>query len=107
MDFPRADQVGLDLRVLRFTLAVAMVTGIMFGLAPLLVIRSDLNNTLRRSSRGHVTARLRFQRLMIVGEIGLSFVLLVAAGLLTESLARLTAVILACAEILACARGTS
>ena len=92
VDFPRADQVGLDLRVLRFTLAVAMVTGIMFGLAPLLVIRSDLNNTLRRSSRGHVTARLRFQRLMIVGEIGLSFVLLVAAGLLTESLARLTAV---------------
>ena len=79
----------LDRNVLAFTCAVTIGTIVVFGLAPLLkTSRDDLEGLLREGSRGTpATARLR--RALIVGEVALSAVLLVCAGLLLKSLSRL------------------
>ena len=79
----------LDRNILAFTCAVTIGTIVVFGLAPLLkTSRDDLEGFLREGSRGTpATARLR--RALIVGEVALSAVLLVCAGLLLKSLNRL------------------
>ncbi len=82
----------LDRNVLAFTCAVTIGTIAAFGLVPLLKSsRTDLEGLLRDGSRGsHATSRLR--RGLIVGEVALSAVLLVCAGLLLKSLNRLESV---------------
>ncbi len=79
----------LDRNVLAFTCAVTIGTIAAFGLVPLLKsARTDLEGLLRDGSRGsHATSRLR--RGLIVGEVALSAILLVCAGLLLKSLNRL------------------
>ena len=76
----------LDRNVLLFTCAITIATVAAFGLAPLLKSsRTDLEGLVREGSRGsHATSRLR--RYLIVGEVALSAVLLVCAGLLLKSL---------------------
>src|SRR5258706_4769601 len=91
---PRLDQVRLDGVVLVFTLVVATLTGIVFGLAPALrAARPDLVSELTEAARG--SGGLRRRRLgaaLIVGEIAVALVLLVSAGLLLRSFAAVTRV---------------
>jgi putative ABC transport system permease protein len=91
-DTPRIDEIGIDMRVFVFTLAVTIVAGLLFGLVPALhTSRPDLNETLKESGRqGSVGgSRNRIGSLLIISEIALSFVLLVGAGLLIKSFIRL------------------
>jgi putative ABC transport system permease protein len=92
---PRMDEVSIDGTVLLFTLAVAVLTGALFGLAPALkVSRADLQSTLRQGGRGAVgdAGGRRVGRALIVTEFALALMLLVGAGLLLRSFARLTQV---------------
>ncbi len=80
--------VGLDWRVLAFTLAVSVLTGILFGLVPAVQSsRADLNSTLKESgSRGGTGARHnRTRALLVTTEMALALVLLVGAALLIRT----------------------
>src|SRR5215210_1215709 len=90
-----AEQVGVNLPVLAFTLTVSLLTGIVFGLAPALeASRVKLSETLQESSRGHSGSSRgrRLRDVLVVAEVGLALVLLVGAGLMAKSLLRLQAV---------------
>jgi putative ABC transport system permease protein len=94
-EFPRLGEIKLDWRVLGFTLVAAVLTGILFGLAPALQIsKTDIQETLKESGRGASGSRRhnRLRNLLIVGEVALSVVLLVGAGLLFRSFLQLQAV---------------
>jgi predicted permease len=86
---PRIEGTGTDARVLAFTLAVSVATGVLFGLAPALAAASpDLQDGLRESSRtatGGGRAR-RVRGALVVAETALALVLLAGAGLLLKSL---------------------
>ena len=93
---PRVKEISLDKWVLGFTLLVSIVTGIIFGLAPALqASKPDLNEALKEGGRGAATGsthRAALRRVLVIAEIALSLVLLVSAGLLIESIRRLTEV---------------
>jgi putative ABC transport system permease protein len=93
---PRVKEVSVDPRVLGFTLLVSVFTGLVFGLAPALqVSRTNLNEVLKEGTRGGATLtrrRASLRQVLAVAEIALSLVLLVSAGLLIESIRRLTEV---------------
>jgi len=94
-DFPRAGEINLDWRVLAFTLLASVLTGILFGFAPALqTSKTDVQESLKESGRGSSGSRRhnRLRNLLIVGEVALSVVLLVGAGLLFRSFLRLQAV---------------
>jgi putative ABC transport system permease protein len=94
-DFPRLNEIHIDLRVLGFTFAASMLTGILFGLAPALQIsRSDVQESIRETGRGAAGSRRqsRFRQALIVVEVALSVVLLAGAGLLFRSFLRLQSV---------------
>jgi predicted permease len=85
---PRASEVSLDSRVLLFTMALSLLAGIVFGLAPALkTSRVDLQQVLKESGRG--SARHRLQGMFVAGEVAMALVLLVGAGLMVRSLAAL------------------
>lgn len=87
-NFPRAGEIGPDLRVLAFTALVSLATGLLFGVAPALrVSRPDVVSALNESARGSSeTARGRRMRgILVTAEMVLAFVLLVGAGLLIRS----------------------
>jgi predicted permease len=87
---PRANEISLDFRVLLFTLALSLVAGIVFGLAPALkTSRVNLQEVLKESGRGSSGARHRIQGIFVAVEIALALVLLVGAGLMIRSLAAL------------------
>jgi predicted permease len=93
-DFPRLADVAVDARVLLFTLSVSVVTTGLFGLAPAMqASRIDLNETLKRGmSRSGVGRSGRLSRVLVIGEIALSVVLVTAAGLLVRSFIALNTV---------------
>ena len=95
-NLPRVNDVQLDHWVLGFTLLISVITGIIFGLAPALqVSTTNLNEVLKEGTRGAGTNspyRAALRRVLIVAEIALSFILLISAGLLIESIRRLTEV---------------
>ena len=86
---PRFELVAIDARVLVFALLVSVVTGLLFGLVPALrASRGNVRDALQEGGRG-LSGSIRhdrFRRALIVGEIALSFILLVEAGLLIRSL---------------------
>jgi predicted permease len=87
---PRAKEVALDSHVLIFTMALSLLAGIIFGLAPALKSsRVDLQEILKESARGAGGARQRLQGVFVVVEVALALVLLVGAGLMVRSLAAL------------------
>ncbi|HYJ85905.1 MAG TPA: ABC transporter permease, partial [Pyrinomonadaceae bacterium] len=94
-DFPRLAEINIDWRVLGFTLVASVLTGILFGLAPALQLtRSDVQESLKESGRGTSASRRhnRLRNLLIVGEVAMSVVLLVGAGLLFRSFLQLQSV---------------
>jgi predicted permease len=90
---PGAQTVSIDSRVLLFTLAASVLSGIFFGLAPAVGIsRASLQATLREGGRGSSGARHRLQGLFVAGEMAMALVLLIGAGLMIRSLAGLWSV---------------
>ena len=84
-NLPRMQQVSLDWRAVVFTLAVSLVTGIVFGLAPAWYgSRTDLNSLLKEGARG-TTGRSRLRNALIVGQVSAALILLSGAGLLLRS----------------------
>jgi putative ABC transport system permease protein len=87
--------IGIDLRVLLFTLLISLLTGVIFGTVPALQLsRVDLNATLRDEGRGTSGGQARAQTtsLLVVGQVALSLLLLIGAGLLLHSFRRLLGV---------------
>ncbi len=89
---PRLDEVGIDARVLGFTLGVSILTGILFGLAPAIqVSKPDVATAIKEGSVSAGQGN-RLRSALIICEVALSLVLLVGAGLLIKSLWLLTRV---------------
>ena len=87
---PRAENIGLDGRVLLFTMAISLIAGIVFGLAPAFkTSRTDVSATLNQSGRSLVGSRHRAQAVFVTIEMAMALVLLVGAGLMIRTLARL------------------
>ena len=91
-NIPRLDQLGIDRHVLLFTLAVSVVTGLVFGLAPTVQAwRATLNETLKEGGRGAAAGAggQRTRRLLVVLEMAVTLLLLIGAGLMIRSFWRL------------------
>src|SRR5262245_51233301 len=87
---PRLDQVSLDSAVVIFTMALAVGTGLLFGLLPSFFASSIANDALREGGRhGAGPKSRRLLSTLIVAEVALSLVLLTGAGLLIRSFMRL------------------
>jgi predicted permease len=87
---PRAEEVGLDRRVLLFTFVISLLTGILAGLVPALRIsRNQVTDTLKEGARGTSGGRVRAQGIFVAVEVALALVLLIGAGLMIRSLAAL------------------
>ena len=87
--------VGLDWRVLVFTIGISVFTGIVFGLFPALsASRTDLNSSLKESSNRSGTGfrQNKARSILVISEVGLALVLLVGSALLIRTLAKLRAV---------------
>ena len=98
-NIPRLEDIAIDGRVLAFTFAVSLLTGVLFGLAPALrAARLDLNSSLKAGGRasqgagGFNSSRHRLRSLLVVSEVAVSLILLTGAGLLIRSFIRLQAV---------------
>ena len=87
---PRAEEVGLDYRVVLFTAALTIVTGVAFGLIPAIRAASpELQQSLREGSRGATTTTGGLRNALVVAEVALAVVLVVGAGLMTRSFVKL------------------
>jgi putative ABC transport system permease protein len=86
---PRLHEARVDAPVLIFTLAVSLLTGLLFGLAPALqASRANLTEGLKHGERGVSGRRQRLRSVLVVGEVALTLTLLVGAGLLIQSFRR-------------------
>ncbi len=87
---PRAEEVGLDGRVLIFTFAISLIIGLLAGLAPALKTSQwRLAETLKEGGRGAGGGRHRAQGVLVAVEMALALVLLIGAGLMIRSLSAL------------------
>jgi predicted permease len=87
---PRAEEIGIDFRVLLFTILVSVLTGIMFGLLPAMrMSRTDISGSLKDSGRAISGPRTRMQSALVMGEMAMALVLLVGAGLMCRTLVQL------------------
>ena len=86
-NLPLLETIRVDGRVLLFTLGVSVLTGVVFGLAPVWqAARVNVNDALKEGGRGSAgAARHRLRSALVVGEIALALLLLVSAGLLIKS----------------------
>jgi predicted permease len=84
---PRVDEIGIDPLVLLFALGVSLLTGLLFGLIPVLRLRTSSSTTLkeggRSSSDGPVRQRTR--NALVVAEVAMALVLLVVSGLMIRT----------------------
>jgi putative ABC transport system permease protein len=89
---PRLTSIRIDGSTLAFTAVVALLTGLLFGLVPALHAgRSDLQSVLREGARGS-TASGQVRSVLVVAQVALSLVLLIGAGLMLRSFAKLQSV---------------
>ena len=90
---PRSQEIGIDLRVLAFAIAASIVSAIIFGILPAWQ-GARASGALHSGARGAGdTARLnRWRSILVIGELAISFMLLIGAGLLIQSFARVQAV---------------
>ncbi|HWZ81286.1 MAG TPA: ABC transporter permease [Terriglobales bacterium] len=87
---PRAEEIGLDARVLFFTAAISLLAGILFGLAPALKMSTPkLQESLNEGGRSVSGGRHRVQGVFIVAEMAMALVVLAGAGLMIRSMDRL------------------
>lgn len=89
---PRIGEVSIDLKVLFFTLAVSILTGLIFGLAPVFQASStDVNASLSVGGRSHSSAGAspRLRGLLVVAEVAFALLLMVGSGLLVRSFGEL------------------
>jgi putative ABC transport system permease protein len=89
-NIPRLAEVALDARVFGFTLAVALTTGVLFGIVPAILSRRvDLAASLKEGSRGSARGALRHT--ILVAEVALALMLVIATGLLVRTFFHLLA----------------
>ncbi len=87
---PRAEEAGLDYRVLLFTAGLTVFTGLMFGLLPAARASSpELQHSLREGARGSTSTTGRLRNALVVAEVAFAVVLVIGAGLMTRSFAKL------------------
>ena len=87
---PRVDQIGLDFRVLAFTTLITLLSGTLFGLIPAWkTSQADPQTALKEGGRGVSGTHNRAQSAFVVAEMAVALVLLIGAGLMVRSLARL------------------
>src|SRR5258706_7144635 len=88
---PRVNEIGVNLRVIAFTLSLCLLVAIVLGLVPLLRFSSrDLEGSLRETGRGQSgQAGQRLRSLLVVAQMALTLILLIAAGLMGKSFYRL------------------
>jgi len=90
-NLPRLSGVQLDLKILLLSIGVSLVCGVIFGLAPALTAsKTNLVSSLKESERTDSTGATRqwLRRIFVVTEVAVAFVLLVSAGLLVRSFAK-------------------
>ncbi len=85
---PRADEISMDWRVLLFTLGISLITGVLFGLAPLApLLVSGISESLKDTA-GSTTAASGaqiFRRILVGGELAMALVLLIGCGLMLRA----------------------
>jgi putative ABC transport system permease protein len=92
---PRIREIGLDWQVVLFAIILAVLTGIICGLAPAFAaLRTSVNETLKEGGRSGTSGsgHARLRSVLVVGEIAIALVLLVASGLLLRSFEKMRAV---------------
>jgi putative ABC transport system permease protein len=92
---PREVDVTMDARVLLFALAISVLTGLVFGMAPALQATTpDLANCMKEGGRGSTgsAAKRRVRDLLVIAEMSVAFVLLVGSGLMMRSFFHLVSV---------------
>ena len=89
---PRAAEIGIDVPVLLFTVSVSLLTGVLFGLAPLMhIVGQNLHETLKAAA-GRTTGNRgthHFRQALVVAELSLALMLLIGAGLMVKAFWRL------------------
>ena len=91
-NFPRAQEITLDWRVLGFTLIISLATGIIFGLVPAIqASRFTFTEALKEGGRGSTEGFRHnlLRSILVIAEVALSLILLVGAGLMVQSLVRI------------------
>jgi len=89
-EIPRMESIGVNANVMIFTLIISVSAGIFFGSAPIFrILRLNLSETLKEGGRGASSVRQYAQRVFVVLEVALALVLLVGAGLMIRSVAKL------------------
>ena len=92
-DFPRLQEVGIDGRVLAFSVGISLLSALAFSLAPALrASKVELSDALRSGERGTSGQSVRLRRILAVSQAALALTLLAGSGLLVKSLHRLLAV---------------
>jgi predicted permease len=87
---PRSEDIGLDYRVVLFTVAVSLIAGVVFGLVPAIKAASpELQQSLREGTRGSTGGSGGLRNALVVAEVALAMILVVGAGLMTRSFVKL------------------
>jgi putative ABC transport system permease protein len=92
---PRAGEIGIDWRVLLFSLALALATGLVFGLTPILHSRPNVLHDVLKSAASRATGSVaanRFRSALVSAELALSLMLLIGSGLMVKAFWKLQAV---------------
>ena len=94
-NIPRVAEIGLDVRVLVFTLGLSVLTGLVFGLVPAFQsARTDLVESLNEGAKGSSggVIKRRLRSVLVIAEVAFALMLLIGAGLLLKSFSRLQSV---------------